>query len=229
MYNIIKRIFLILTVSLLLASCEKNAVKIKTSINSYETDNEIVYIELPKIDGLKDEKFEDELNSEYEKRYEEMLNSYLNNSEKSKNERTKKSELIVKQRVSYNKNNLVSIVSERYEYTDGFNGQSVRYVNNIDTKNNKKLLLADIFNDDAYREMLNQRLEKISLDEKYSDLWERPKITDKQNEYFYFTDKGLVIFYPPYELSYYSRGFVEFTIPYEDLYGYLKPEYSVLY
>lgn len=229
MYNIIKRIILIFTASLLLVSCEKNAVKIKTSINSYETDNEIVYIELPKISGLKDEKFEDELNSEYEKRYEEMLNSYLDSSEKTKSERNKKSELIVKQRVSYNKNNLVSIISESYKYTDGFNGQSVRYVNNIDTKNNKKLLLSDIFNDDGYKEMLNQRLEKISLDEKYSDLWERPKIGEKQNEYFYFTDKGLVVFYPPYELSYYSRGFVEFTIPYENLYGYLNPEYSVLY
>ena len=53
--------------------------------------------------------------------------------------------------------------------------------------------------------------------------------SDEQNEYFYFTDKGIVIFYPPYELSYYSRGFVDFTIDYEDLYGYIKPEYSRKY
>ena len=73
--------------------------------------------------------------------------------------------------------------------------------------------------------MLNSRLEKMSRQAEYSDLWEKPIITDAQNEYFYFNDKGIVIFYPPYELSYYARGFVEFVIPYEDLYGYLKPEY----
>ena len=77
--------------------------------------------------------------------------------------------------------------------------------------------------------MLNARLATISLKVEYADIWEQPVIGEEQNECFYLTDDGLVIYYPPYELSYYARGFVEFVIPYSELYGYLKPEYVLLY
>ena len=77
--------------------------------------------------------------------------------------------------------------------------------------------------------MLNARLEKLSLTDEYSDIWEKPVVGEAQNENFYLSNGGLVLYYKPYELSYYSRGFVEFTIPYSELYGYLKPEYAVLY
>ena len=129
----------------------------------------------------------------------------------------------------FNKNGLYSMISESFEYTEGTYGVSQRRVLNVDVNSSKLLLLKDIFSDEAYIDMLNSKLKKISKEAMYSDLWEMPVIGEEQNEYFYFDDKGLVIFYPPYELSYYARGFVEFIIPYSELYGYLKPEYSVLY
>ena len=201
----------------------------KITNNDYETDSQIVSLEIPNFEKLGTKEFCGEINSNYKDFSDDLLNSFISDSENLTDKRTGKSKLEMKQEEKYNKNGLYSLISEIYEYTQGVYGVSERRVLNVDVNNSKAILLKDLFSDDAYIDMLNSRLEKLSEDSMYSDLWEKPQISDEQNEYFYFDDKGLVIFYPPYELSYYARGFVEFTIPYSDLYGYLKPEYSVLY
>lgn len=198
-------------------------------VNEYETDNEKVYIQVPKISGLENEEFMISLNEEYEELGKSIYEEFLINSQKSVNERDKKAELEIKQTVTYNKNDILTILGECYIYTDGYNGIKSRMVKNINTKTNTKIELKDIFCDDEYIKMLNSKLESMYDTAEYSDLWQKPLVGDSQNQFFYFSDDGLVIFYPPYELSYYSRGFVEFIIPYQDLYGYLKPDYSFLY
>ena len=60
----------------------------------------------------------------------------------------------------------------------------------------------------------------------YSELWEEPHITADNKNRFYMTDTELVIFFPPYELSYYAKGFVEFKIPLEELYDILDERYK---
>ena len=45
---------------------------------------------------------------------------------------------------------------------------------------------------------------------------------------FYIQDDDLVIFFQPYDLSYYARGFVEFRLDLEDLSGYMKEGYRRL-
>lgn len=213
----------------ILVGCSSNKVKMKLSNNDYETDSQIVSLEIPTFEKLGTKEFCEEINGDYEAFSKDLLNSFINDSENLSDKRTGKSKLEMKQEEKYNKNGLYSVISEIYEYTEGVYGVSERRVLNVDVNNSKVILLEDLFSDDAYIDMLNSKLEKLSEDSMYSDLWEKPQISDEQNEYFYFNDKGLVIFYPPYELSYYARGFVEFTIPYSELYGYLKPEYSVLY
>ena len=229
MYNIIKKVILTSLFIVVLSACASNKVKMKITNNDYETDSQIVSLEIPNFEKLGTKEFCGEINSNYKDFSDDLLNSFISDSENLTDKRTGKSKLEMKQEEKYNKNGLYSLISEIYEYTQGVYGVSERRVLNVDVNNSKAILLKDLFSDDAYIDMLNSRLEKLSEDSMYSDLWEKPQISDEQNEYFYFDDKGLVIFYPPYELSYYARGFVEFTIPYSDLYGYLKPEYSVLY
>ncbi len=229
MYNLIKKIILLILCALTLCSCSSNKVKLQIENSNYETENEIIYIEVPEFKGLGKKEFNDEISGNYENYSKDLLNSFIKDSEEQAENRAGKSKLEVKQEEKYNKNGLYSLISEIYEYTEGAYGVSRRRILNVDIVNSKVLLLEDLFNDDKYIDMLNSKLWKLSEDSMYSDLWEKPVINTEQNEYFYFDNKGLVIFYPPYELSYYARGFVEFTIPYSELYGYLKPEYSVLY
>ena len=212
-----------------LCSCSRDKVKVEFQNKYYETESEIVHLDIPGFRGLGTKELSDEITNDYEEFSQDLLNSFIDASNESVDSRTGKSKLEMKNEIKYNKNGLFSLVGEIYKYTQGAYGSSDRRILNVDVNNSKVILLKDLFCDEKYIDMLNAKLEKLSEDVIYSDLWEKPIITDKQNEYFYFDNKGLVIFYPPYELSYYARGFVEFTIPYSELYGYLKPEYSVLY
>ena len=64
--------------------------------------------------------------------------------------------------------------------------------------------------------------------EEYKDLWAKPEIKQEHQTDFYIQDDDLVIFFQPYDLSYYARGFVEFRLDLEDLSGYMKEEYRRL-
>lgn len=229
MHYTVKKIIIMSLAALLLCGCSSQRVDMKLTDNEYETDLQVVRLEIPSFKRLGSNELCDEINDKYRSFSDGLLNSFITNSENASEKRTGKSRLEMKQEEKYNKNGLYSLVSEIYEYTDGVYGTSKRNVLNVDVVNSKELYLKDLFNDDEYSDMLNARLEKLSKDAVYSDLWEKPTIGEEQNECFYFSDKGLVVFYPPYELSYYARGFVEFTIPYSELYGYLKPEYAALY
>ena len=229
MYNSLKKIVILGMSVFILCGCSSSKVKMEIEKSNYETENEIIDIEIPEFKNLGKKEFNDEISSNYETYSNELLNSFIKDSQNQAENRLGKSKLEVKQEEKYNKNGLYSLISEIYEYTEGTYGVSRRRILNVDIENSKVLLLEDLFNDDKYVDMLNSKLLKLSENSMYSDLWEKPVINDEQNEYFYFDNKGIVIFYPPYELSYYARGFVEFTIPYSELYGYLKPEYSVLY
>ena len=91
----------------------------------------------------------------------------------------------------------------------------------------KLLELKDLFSDEGYIETINRMIDELVAEkpEEYSGLWAEPHITEETQRQFYLTDEELVIFFPPYELSYYARGFVEFPLRLTELNGKLKEEF----
>ena len=85
-----------------------------------------------------------------------------------------------------------------------------------------------MFNDNTYVNRINSYISSLlqTNPEKFDELWKIPTVSENQD--FYITSQGIVIFYPPYELSYYSKGFVEIEIPYKEIESYLNPNYSFL-
>ena len=104
-----------------------------------------------------------------------------------------------------------------------------RIAKNIDNSAGLELSLSDLFDGETYIDALNKMLTDAvaGSPEKYADIWAKPKIS--QNQGFYIDGENLVIFYPPYELSYYERGFVEIPLPIEDLLTYMKPTYREIF
>jgi hypothetical protein len=113
-----------------------------------------------------------------------------------------------------------------YIYMGGAHGMPVMEAINIDTINNKVLRFEDLF--------IKVDYEKILLKE-IQDLWLKDEVYEfgfaKEVDYlpldsaFYFEEGNLNVFYPPYELASYARGFVEFSIPLAKLSEILKDEY----
>lgn len=214
-----------LSLAFLCGCSSVGSVDIKTSERSYETDYSSVSVEeitiLGSSDFLKQQNTEiyDELNGAMigfdTDALENAQNMILGN----------KSTFDVKYNIAYNKNNFLSIVEERYIYLGGAHGNSEWIARNIDLEKETSVTLDDLFMDDSYVETLNRliRAEIAEKTDEYKDLWEEPVI--KNNTDFYISDGSLVIFFPPYDLSYYARGFVEFPININDLRGHIKEEY----
>ena len=91
--------------------------------------------------------------------------------------------------------------------------------------------MADLFEKNDYiavlEHLIDAELEKNP--DEYGDLWEKPKIKDENQRNFYISPDGLTLFYEPYDLSYYARGFVEFTLPNEEIKPIVKEEYKRLF
>ncbi len=226
MHNIVKSIASLVFV-ILVCGCS-DGISVKTEKTDYQCENGSVYAEIPVINGLKDQEFQDGINERINKEIENERNIFLDEASEEGKEKIKESHLEIKSSAEYNKNGLLSLLLQSRKYTSGLDDVFSRYVINLDTNNEKEITLNDIFTDEEYIPMLNKKLEELSGEDIYSDIWETPVIGEKQNEMFYFSPEGLIIYYPPYELSYYSRGYVEFCVPYKELYGYLSPEYSDL-
>ena len=224
MHNSIKCIAIVVFL-VTLCSCGSSGIRIRQNEKEYETGNCFISVNVPVIDGLSDEVFQAELNDEYEYIINEKLNSFIATASELIDE---KNSISITHSVEYNKNNLLSILSKCKEKSEATHEKESIICKNIDISENKEIKLSDVFQDERYIELLDTKLETLCESEIYSDLWKIPKITDEQENCFYFSDDGLVVYFPPYELSYYNRGYIEFVIEYGELYGYLKPQYNVL-
>lgn len=54
----------------------------------------------------------------------------------------------------------------------------------------------------------------------------KPVITEEDQNNYYITDEDLVIFFPPYTLSYYAKGFIEFDIKLTEIEGMINEKYK---
>ncbi len=220
MYNIIRKIFMC-SLILLCASCGNDGIAVDSVDKSYTTDTITVNACVPQLKGLASSDLEEKVNNEYMTVCTRLLNEFSDEAKKTKEE----SVFNVETTQHYNRNGFLSIVTQIDSTARKTKKNRFRITKNIDTKNCVEVELSALFADDSYIDVLNGYLEKkiTESSESYTDLWEKPKITENQR--YYINDMDLVIFYPPYELSYYERGFVEIPVKLSDISGYLKPEY----
>jgi hypothetical protein len=114
--------------------------------------------------------------------------------------------------------NVVSLLYSGYSYFGGAHGMPYWDGYNIDLGRGKQLEFEDFFPPGADWEtlLLNEMLRLIEAEPaEYEDLWNPPESLETAD--FYIKDGNMVIFFHPYELSFYARGFVEFAIPLERL------------
>ena len=230
-HTLTKRIplFVSLFLIIIIAGCAGSKPGVNISEKKYETDTSSIEVQTPEFKNFPDSEFEEKLNTDYENK----INSWLKDFSGKSSENTPSGEKCMfrlKQELKFNSGQILSLVGDIYIFTEGIHGSSSRITKNIDTQRSIELHLSDLFDDDSYPTAINREINDIleKNPDEYHDLWEKPVLSSIHQEFFYLSNKGLVIFFPPYELSYYARGFVEFCIPYDELSGYLRPEYRTL-
>lgn len=222
MYNFIKKLPIFLAVALLV-SCS-DTVSVTNIDKSYKTETVTVDAKIPQISGLANESFANEINKEYEKAITGILEKFKKQASKTGD----KSEFSVTTTQYKNDGRFFSAVTQVDYCAQSSHKTSVRITKNIDAIRCVTVTLSDLFEGEEYIDMINARLESTVKENsgKYAGLWEMPRLLDNQD--FYITDKELVLYYQPYKLSYYERGFVEIPLSLSDMSGYLKKEYQHL-
>ena len=128
--------------------------------------------------------------------------------------------------ISYDDGNLLSLNIEGNAYYGGAHGMPYIHCYNLDLNKREILGISDVFKPGIdYESILTRRMIAMcaSDPDEYGDLFDDPDTLEEGS--FYFEDGDLVLFYHPYALSSFARGFVEFRIPLASLSEFIRDEY----
>lgn len=130
---------------------------------------------------------------------------------------------ILKNRMIYNANGILTFRADVYEYTGGAHGMSNSFFFSFDLNTGKRIKLNDIFID-QYEERLNdiltQQLMKKNNVGSVKELEELGYFITSPifpSENFYFEDDDIVFMYNPYEIAPYAMGSTEIKLSLSEL------------
>lgn len=197
---------------------------LKVSSKNIENNREASQLKLsiPQIEGLKDKETQNSINNGFEKKALQFKDETFAGLDEYVKEAKKEGwpirayAAVTNYRVTYSRNDLLSLYVDYYSYTGGAHGFTDRAHSNIDLKTGKELQLKDLFKPEVdYKAIINQEIKRqMQLEpEKYfpETLTEWQGISEDQP--YYIEDGNLVIYFPLYELAPYAAGIPQFEIP----------------
>lgn len=127
-------------------------------------------------------------------------------------------------KITMNSNYILSMYFDKYEFTGGAHGNTIRFGTTWDLKNGNLLTLSEIFPN--VNNLNEQLISQIILQANYN-MKKNPGIyfnnykdlikTNFNEANFYLTPNSVNIFYQQYDIAPYSTGIVVFSIPFNAL------------
>lgn len=135
----------------------------------------------------------------------------------------------MKYTLTQNDNCTLSVFFDKYEYTGGAHGQTVRISDNRSLQTGNIIKLSDIFkNSPGYIKLILRRIIKQAdkniedMPGIYFDDYKKLIVENFNPQSFNITPDSLDFYYQQYDIAPYASGIIVFSIPYEDL-GIPKP------
>ena len=125
--------------------------------------------------------------------------------------------------ISYNANCYLSSFNDRYQYTGGAHGSTIRASDTFSLETGRLLPLSHYFRSGSnYRgfllgQILMQADENMQQQPIYFEDYRNLIVQHFNPASYYLSNDGLVIYYQQYEIAPYATGIVEFTIPFSVL------------
>lgn len=129
-------------------------------------------------------------------------------------------EAFVDYTVTLNQNCLFSLYFDQYEYTGGAHGSTIRYSDSWNLQTEKRIILGDLFPyhnnyQDYIITMIQEEIAKqIQQESVYFDNYTELVIQNFNENSFYLTPEGIIIYFQQYDIAPYSSGIITFMIPY---------------
>ncbi len=131
---------------------------------------------------------------------------------------------VMQYEVTYNADCYLSTYYDRYEFTGGAHGNTIRSSDTWSLKTGNERLLWNMFQPNVnYRYLLIEEILKQTDQQMkenpgiYFDNYQTLIVQYFNPKSFYLTEGGLAIYYQQYEIAPYATGIVSFTIPYATL------------
>lgn len=200
-------------------SITENTIKIKTVKEASETRALIKTVQYPQIEGLESKVIQDEINGIFKglagsavqegiKNVADLAPYVLQNPDMPS-----QCETYFNYQVKYNQNNVLSLIFLDYQYAGGAHGSTVESSYTINLKTGKMYSLKDLFKEKtdyssvisgSVKRQLNERGLTEGLLEPFN------KISDNQG--FYLSNNGIMIYFQQYEILPYAAGIQEFLV-----------------
>jgi len=130
-------------------------------------------------------------------------------------------EAILNYTVTYNHDCTVSMYFQQYEYTGGAHGNTIQYSDSWNLQSAHRIMLWQLFTQAVnYRHYIITQInlqiaQQIANGENYYfENYEENVANTFDEDSFYLTNKGVVIYFQQYDIAPYSSGIPRFTIPY---------------
>lgn len=121
---------------------------------------------------------------------------------------------------TYCKRPIISLYYDQYEFTGGAHGNTIRKGDTWDLDRGVRMMLSDLFKPNYdYRNVIIKTIENEAQRRQaagqvlYLDDLSENIIKFYDDENFYLSENGVVIFYPLYTIAPYAAGIQTFTIP----------------
>jgi len=118
----------------------------------------------------------------------------------------------------------LSSYTDRYEYTGGAHGNTLRSSSNWNLNTGTTIKLENVFyNGEDFVPLIIDQLIQLAQEQViqnpylYFDNYKELIVNNFNPNNFYLTPIGITIFYQHYEIGPYSSGIIEFHIPYNNL------------
>lgn len=121
--------------------------------------------------------------------------------------------------VTYNNLFILSLYSDKYEFTGGAHGNTVRSSDTWNIKRRRRMLLSEFFpNNENWEEQVFTSIEEqiqsqiASGEGMYFENYQVLIVETFNPESFYVTDKGVAVYYQQYDIAPYSSGIPVFIV-----------------
>lgn len=122
--------------------------------------------------------------------------------------------------VTYNQNCIISLYFDKYEYTGGAHGNTIRSSDTWNLQKGNEVTLSELFTINHYQKYIIQQIkEKIKADIQkgnnyYFEDYEKLVQDNFNIQNFYLSKEGIVLYFQQYDIAPYSSGILTFTIPF---------------
>lgn len=132
-------------------------------------------------------------------------------------------EAIVNYKITYLTCHCVSLYFDKYLYTGGAHGNTVRHSDTWNLNTGRTMNINEYFpNNPNYKndiltfivDEISEQLKDPNMEGKYFETYQQDVYNTWNEDNFYITPSGIVVYFQQYDIGPYSSGILEFLIPF---------------